>query len=453
VEVEAAVLTTMRGGPAAALLIVLTSAVLLDAAPRWAMVTSESLTAIGDTPPAALRDVVRRLEQFRIALTSVVTDARRPLPLPTRLYVFESRAAIQPFLPLRDGRPAALRGYFHRDADEYALAMAVDEDDESASIVFHEYTHLLVQRARALPIWLNEGLAEYFSTFALASRGRSADIGRPIARHVRLLRQRFLPLSQLLAVSASSELYDEGERRSIFYAEAWALTHYLMAEMPDGPALINRYGAAAAEGRPPDEVFRDVFGVTAAEFEPRLREYVSRSTFRSRAYTFPARIDAGNVATARILSQGEADAWLGDLQRRIGRQAEAAARIERAMEEDPKTARVHLALARLRLDQDRAADARTALLRAIEIDPASADAFAWAAYAQMMTGNLPAARAAIARALAIEPERPDYRLRDADVAALEGDLTRARAVLVDLIATTTDPAVAARARERLNVIR
>jgi hypothetical protein len=71
----------------------------------------------------------------------------------------------------------------------------------------------------------------------------------------------------------------------------------------------------------------------------------------------------------------------------------------------------------------------------------------------MVTGNLPEARAAIARARALEPERPDYRLRDADVAVLEGDLTRARAVLVEVIAMTTDPDVAARAQERLNVIR
>jgi Tfp pilus assembly protein PilF len=369
------------------------------------------------------------------------------------VYVFASRGAIQPFLPLRDGRPVALRGYFHRAADEYALAMSVDEGDESASIVFHEYTHLLVQRARALPIWLNEGLAEYFSSFALASRGRSAEIGRPIPRHVRLLRQRFVPLSALLAVSASSELYDEGERRSIFYAEAWALTHYLMLEMPDGPALISRYGAAAAGGRAPDQVFRDVFGVTPAEFEPRLREYVSRPTFRSRTYTFSTPIDAERIGPARTLSQGEADAWLGDLQRRVGRQAEGAARIERALEEDPKTARVHIALGRLRLDQDRAPEARIVLSKAIEIDPASADAFAWSAYAHMVTGNISEARAAIARALALEAGRPDYRLRDADIAVLEGDLTRARAVLLEVIDMTTDPAVAARAQERLNVIR
>src|SRR5207249_4069641 len=154
----------------------------------------------------------------------------------------------QPFLPQRNGRPAALRGYFHRDADGYAIAMALDEGEESSSIVFHEYAHLLLQRGRILPIWLNEGLAEYFSTFALSSRGRTADIGRPVERHVRLLRDRFLPLTAVLSVNAQSDLYDEGERRSVFYAEAWALTHYLLNEAPNGSAAIARYTSEAMDG-------------------------------------------------------------------------------------------------------------------------------------------------------------------------------------------------------------
>src|SRR5262249_6039618 len=65
-------------------------------------------------------------------------------------------------------------------------------------------------------------------------RGRQADIGHPIVRHVQLLRERFLPVAQLLAVDETSALYNEGERRSIFYAEAWALTHYLLMERPSG---------------------------------------------------------------------------------------------------------------------------------------------------------------------------------------------------------------------------
>jgi tetratricopeptide (TPR) repeat protein len=448
VEIEAAVLKRQRVTCVAALLVALSW--VTEAAPRWSSVKSESLTVIGDAAPGALRDVARRLEQFRIVLGSVVSDARRPPTLPTLVYVFGSRSALQPFLPQRHDRPVALRGYFHRDADGYAIAMSVDDDEDSSSIVFHEYAHLLVQHGRTLPIWLNEGLAEYFSTFALTSRGRTAEIGRPVGRHVRLLRERFLPLAGLLTVSAQSELYDEGERRSVFYAEAWALTHYLLTEMPNGPALMARYTAEPIDAQPADQRFLEAFGVTPAEFEPRLKAYVASPTFRSRVYTFPARIDVDGPPPARTLSQGEADARLGDLQRRIGRQAEAAVRIEQAVREDPGNATVHLGLGRLRLDQGRAAEALASLSRAVEIDPSSANAFAWLAYAQMAAGHVLDARTAIGRALALEPGRPDFRLRDADVAVLEGDVLRARSVLLELIAG--DAAVADRARERLNAI-
>lgn len=433
----------------AGLVVVATSAI--EAAPRWSSVKTESLTIVGDTGSGALRDIARRLEQFRLALASVIPAARRPPTLPTLVYVFGSRSSLQPFLPQRDGRAVALRGYFHRDADGYAIAMSVDDrDDESPSIVLHEYAHLLLQRGRALPIWLNEGLAEYFSTFALTSRGRTADIGRPVARHVRLLRERFLPVAALLAVNAQSQLYDEGERRSVFYAEAWALTHYLLTEMPDGPASIERFIGESVGERPADERFREAFGMTPVDFEPRLKAYVANTTFRSRLYTLPARLDIEDPAPARALTQGEADAWLGDLQRRIGRPADAAVRIEQAVKNDPKSAAVHLAVGRLQLDQGRAAHALESLSRAVAIDPSFASAFAWLAYAHMAIGHVAEARTAIARALALEPGRPDFRLRDADVAVLEGDVARARTVLLEVMAD--DAAVAARARERLNAI-
>jgi len=256
-------------------------------------------------------------------------------------------------------------------------------------------------------------------------------------------------VAALLSVSAQSELYDEGERRSVFYAEAWALTHYLMTEMPEGPAAIARYIAEPAADRSADERFRDAFGMTPIDLEPRLKAYVENSTFRSRIYTLPGRLDA-EAGPARTLTHGEAAAWLGDLQRRIGRPADAAIRIGDAITSDPKSAAIQLALGRLQLDQGQTADALASLSRAVASDPSSATAFAWLAYAHMSIGQVPEARTAIDRALALEPRRPDFRLRDADVSVLEGDVSRARAVLLEVIAD--DAAVAARARERLNAI-
>lgn len=70
-----------------------------------------------------------------------------------------------------------------------------------------------------------------------------------------------LPIAQLLAVDQSSALYNEGERRSIFYAEAWVLTHYLLLERPDGASMVNTYGSnqktttACGTRTPPDTVY------------------------------------------------------------------------------------------------------------------------------------------------------------------------------------------------------
>ena len=40
-------------------------------------------------------------------------------------------------------------------------------DDRSTRVVFHEYAHYLIHRNldAAPPMWLDEGLAEFFSTF------------------------------------------------------------------------------------------------------------------------------------------------------------------------------------------------------------------------------------------------------------------------------------------------
>ena len=115
---------------------------------------------------------------------------------------------------------------------------------------------MLVQNAvRSVPTWLNEGLAEYYSGYRLDTGGKGAIVGRPLAHHVLLLRERYMPLSELIAVDESSPLYNEGSKRSIFYAESWALTHYVMTEMPKGAAAINRYIAATAEGQTPVDVF------------------------------------------------------------------------------------------------------------------------------------------------------------------------------------------------------
>jgi tetratricopeptide (TPR) repeat protein len=467
---------------------------------RWTIVRGQTLTVVGDQPAETLRDIAFRLERFRIGVSGLIPNAGRPLPVPTVVFAFGTRKAMQPFLPLaKNGRPASLGGYFHRDADVNYIALSLEGFDESLPIVFHEYTHLLVRNAvRAVPVWLNEGLAEYYSTFTISDDGTKAETGRPIPPHVRLLRERYLPIADLIAVDAGSQLYDEGARRSIFYAESWALTHYLMIEVPDGPAQINHYAADIARGRRPADAFFDAFGTTPDKFDEQLRRYLAHPMFRWRGFTFNDRVQIDVDDRGRTLSAGEADAWLGDLQRRVRRLREAAARIESAVRLDDGAAVTQLALGLLRIEEGRISEAWPALERAVAIapgdfmtqyaygasllreavqvdgmladatalahsqraleaattlNPFASEAWSWLAYAFMLDDDrLPAAEEAINHAIELAPGRLDYRLRWADISILRGHLVDARKLLTELAAVTTDRTISEGAQRRLDAL-
>ena len=131
-------------------------------------------------------------------------------------------------MPVANGRTVPVDGFFVDGADTNYITMNVEAGEQAFPVVFHEFSHLLLNGAFAqAPLWFNEGLAEYFSTFEVTNDGRRALIGKPIGRHVALLRERRLKLSQLFAIGPGSKEYTrEGIERELLYAQSWALVHY-----------------------------------------------------------------------------------------------------------------------------------------------------------------------------------------------------------------------------------
>src|SRR5205807_166993 len=161
--------------------------------------------------------------------------------------------------------------------------------------------------------------AEYYSTFQLANDDRTAEIGRPIAYHVAALRAQTIPVSELLAVDHSSALYNEGDRRSTFYAEAWLLTHYLMNKRVGGGAKISAYLDATAAGAASRDAFQRAFAVSPEEMDKELGTYIRRFTFPGVRFQLPARVEVDEPSKAMTLSAADAAARLGGIQLRIGR--------------------------------------------------------------------------------------------------------------------------------------
>jgi tetratricopeptide (TPR) repeat protein len=466
----------------------------VHAEPKWTMLRSGVLTVIGDQSPSTLRDIAVQIEQFRTVVGGLIHDANRPPSVPTVVFVVGERKSLQPIVPLYNGHPIALAGYMSQADDLNIMALSVEGYEESAAVTFHEYTHLLVQNAvRSMPVWLNEGLAEYYGSYTLVDRGRAATLGRPRAEHILLLRERYLPIGELLTVDQSSPMYNEGARRSIFYAESWAATHYLMTTRPNGAAGINSYVNLAAEGRAPAEAFYNAFGATPEEFDKEMKVYLRGLRFMLQRFTFPEKIAIVEPSPGRTMTPAEVEAWLATAQLRVKRVDEASPRIERAASAAPPTAAGQIGLGLLRLERQqmsealdafrRAADlapddftiqyvsgvsslradpqgseehriqALTTLKRAVALNGASADAYAALAYVQMMSSaTLADARVSIERAVVLAPGKLSHRLRYADILILQGELDQARRLLTSIAAVKSDSMSANAASARLETL-
>src|SRR5215204_4180674 len=200
----------------------------------WISVRSKHLFVVGNAGEKEIGRVATRLEQFRDAVSQVFPATGLLERVPTTVIVFKDDYSYRPFKTSENNA-----GYFQpgQDVNYITLSSESRGDQDSLNVVFHEFTHLLVNTSiGSVPPWLNEGLAEFYSTLNFSS-DQKVVLGRPIRRHISLLRRNSLiPLRVLFEVDYKSPHYNESDKQSIFYAESWALMHYLM---------INRGGQRA----------------------------------------------------------------------------------------------------------------------------------------------------------------------------------------------------------------
>ena len=195
----------------------------------WRSIRTNNLFVIGNADSDSLQQVAAWLEFFHSAFARLTSRSSFDSSLPTTVVVFRDDASFTPFKPLYQGKPANVSGYFQPgdDANYIAISLEGGGRDRFAT-AFHEYVHLhLRNTVPGAPLWLNEGLAEFYG--ALQFSGGEALLGAPIPGYLQLLRsQPMLPLSQLFAVGTNSPHYNEGDKAGIFYGESWALVHFLM---------------------------------------------------------------------------------------------------------------------------------------------------------------------------------------------------------------------------------
>ncbi len=350
----------------------LNSASAVQTRDSWRSVRTNNLFVIGNADPEKLRQVAAWLEFFHSAFARLVSRNVLDKSVPTTVVLFRDEASFTPFKPLYQGRPANIAGFFQPGEDVNYIAISLDPGERDPfSTAFHEYVHLhLKDNVPSAPLWLNEGLAEFYGTMQFS--GGEALLGAPLAQYIRLLReQEMLPLSTLFSIGTNSPHYNEQAKSGIFYGQSWALVHYLMLGGSGGSNRqdqFKRFLQQVSRGDAPAKALEDSFGMSVETIENELRAYLRRSEFPAlRIASADPEAYASYTAMQRAsLTDAEANYYLGDLLFHINRQADAERYFKQAIALDPNLRQAHAALGLLYVYQRRYADAKRYLQRATE---------------------------------------------------------------------------------------
>lgn len=334
----------------------------------WTSIRSRNFLLIGNASERDIRRVATELEQFRDVFSRLFAKARFDAPVPTTVIVFKSDGAYKPFKPLYNGKPSEVAGYFQPGPDVNYITLTAERRGENPfGTIFHEFVHLLVENHLSnAPAWFNEGLAEYYSTFDVSGDDKKVTLGNPIANHVLLLREKFMPLETLFAVDHNSPAYNERDKRGIFYAESWAFVHYLIVGNR-GQRLdqLGRFNTLLAEGKAVEAAFREAFQTDFQTMEKELKQYVGRSSYPIQVVTFDKKLQFENEMQSALITEAEAQSYLGDLLLHINRLDMAETHLQQAITLDPNLTMPHASLGMLRVRQNRFADAKQHLQRAV----------------------------------------------------------------------------------------
>ena len=316
------------------------------ASAEWRRLESPNFVVVGDVPARTLHDVAMEFEGFREALTRVLTERPTASPIPTVIVVFPNEKTFIPFKPLPQGKPVSTSGMFVARPDINYVAVVADGKSEPMRAVFHEYAHVVIgNTTRNVPLWVAEGLAEYYSTYALGKNGRDGVHGQTLSHHLRRIQNTpLLKMEELVALDRTSPLYNEKERRSTLYAQSWTLIHRMLRAEPSRTKELGSYIDRVSGGMSPLGAWQQIFA--AVDVPRELEEYARRQSLLTATHTLSEKVAKLDTPDTPV-GVADAEAFLTEYLLHMGRYDEAATRLTGAFKLDPASVRLKVLSAQL----------------------------------------------------------------------------------------------------------
>ena len=295
------------------------------APPRWLKMRSANFELFTSAGERAGRQTIEQFERtrafFQQAMQREVANST-----PVRILLFRSK---KEYLPYRLGEVA---GAFYLSGPDADLIVLVAGSEPST--VIHEYVHLLVRHSGLrLPLWINEGLADLYSTMRQA--GKRTLVGYPLPGRVATLsREGWVPLEDVLLADRDSQHFTKRAHAGKFYAESWALTHMLNLSKEYRPKLTELM-QLLTNGTPSVTALETVYGIPIEQLQRELRSYVRQD--RWNAAVFDIKLEKGaERPSAEPAADLEVGLLLADLLANTEKTEEARAMYGKASSENPE---------------------------------------------------------------------------------------------------------------------
>lgn len=350
------------------------------------------------------RRVARQFEGMRSVFQRVFPDAELDRAASMLVFAVQDKRTLQEFEPeayLAKGQLNLVGLFLSAPEKNYVLILPNAPGVRPYAPIYHEYAHFVFSlRPQWMPLWLSEGIAEFYQNTEILDDKVRLGKGDPYLQSA-LERNPLLPLPTLFAVDQHSPYYHEEDKGSIFYAESWAMTHYLKDKDDlEGGHRLTDYLDLLQTKVDPVAAATQVFG-DLNQLQQDLKKYAVSAEYTISEISGSTDVD-DSPFTAQTLTQAQADNLRAEFLAHDGRETEARALVQGVLHEDAANVAARETMGYIALRDQKFDEARKWCQEAIKLDSQSLLAHYFLALASLR-GGMPdkAARASVEDSLRV----------------------------------------------------
>jgi tetratricopeptide (TPR) repeat protein len=383
------------------------------------------------------RNVALQFEQMRFVLADSYPTFRLEGGAPLVIFAARDESAAKSLRPdlwkQKGARPA---GYFDPSWEKKFAMVRMDAIAEGqVEIVYHEYTHSVMHlNLHWIPLWLDEGLAEYYGFTQFDKRKIYVGAPPPIEQ-IKYLMGSLIPVETMLGVDQDSRYYHDEFLSHWFYAEAWALVHFMIfgPEMQHGE-LLNKFATLLQGGTEQKKAFEQTFG-PVAQFDKAFSnylgfvKYLNQSSFKAGVVRNPPNLNSDEFAI-RTMTLADTHAELAGFHLWSNDFEHARNLAEQAIQEDAKLGLAHEVMGFIDFADGKDADALSEFSQACDLDPTLyLSLFAKTMMSPIASFSAPgdqdAAQGALLKVLKLNPQFAPAYVQLARLSVARGDMPNA----------------------------